>query len=532
MKKVKQILSIDIGGAYVKFVSAEISGGEIDVIRSFLKEVSGEEKERIDSVRNAVKEFTESGYTPKQVLLSLSCLCAEVMRIDLPYMPQNEIIEALKWRVKDKINFSIEDASIDFTISDEYKKEDGLKQMCVIAAVSDKKELYKILSVFNELNLEVLRIDTSPTVFCQYLEQDKSLKNSDTVAMVEVGAKHTYVTIYKNNKLEFIRKTPISSMDINETMCGTLINDKGKVEIAKEEAESIKRQYGFPIDRTDMLNDRISAVHIVATVRPVLERLATEIKRTFNYYVGEFNGEEPKKIFFTGGGALLKNLDVFIKGELGIEAVLINEIPGVQNLKTIEKNEVPQFMTALSILLPSESKKINLLPVELAREKNEAIQKISIRMVGFATLSVLILIYIGLTMRISYFNKKSENAVSYRKSMLEVISLYEKVSERANAISSLKAKEIKPDIAMKILSNILPSNMFLEQMEILETPKEVRIKGVLIPTSLVPEDELTKFMDQIESSEFVRNANLGTVEKSKDNIGRLTLRFEIMIEIK
>lgn len=537
INKPKRVLSIDIGSTALKLVVVEISGHRVKLLKAGIKEypLSGAQtgtQTTDDIIKNYIGEFLKNDALPKETYLVLSSPYVQIERVELPIMPSSEIVGAIKWRVKDKVSFDIDDAEIDYTIAEEIEGEGGAKQTVVLAEIADRQAIEKILVVMRELRLTVVNINSIPFCTANYLDHIKDIKPEEFTAFIEFGANHTYVSLYKSKRLMFVRDIPVSSLQITDSMCGVLVSDKGKMELSKEQAESIKRQFGFP-DNTAVLPDgRISANQIIALVRPILEHIASEIKRTFTYYAGEFKGAEPSRIYLIGGGARLKNLDTFLSKELNV-SVKYFDLPGEIRNETGENNEVlSSYLGAIGAVLHPVGGVVNLLPKEFVGEKAKNVQRISIRMVGFTAISILILLYAGIGIRAGYYKGRLDNARAHRNTLQEIITLYSKISQRTEAVSLLSSGAISGSILLKEISNIIPADIVLNRLNINFNKKQVVFKGVLHSLSPVIEDELTKFMEMLENSPLFEEANLVSAEKTKAEDGRLTANFEISCSLK
>lgn len=539
MKRIKQVLAIDIGSAALKMAVLEVSGAKVRLLRTYLKEfpesasqrhpASSQKKDEF--VKSSIQEFLTEGLSPKEVYIALSSPNVEIERIDIPNMPLQEIPEAVKWKIKDRISFKVDEAVVDSYIAEEHKEEDGSKKLAVTVAVVQKNEIYDIISIIKELHLTVVSINAVPFGIANILKGVKDIKPKEPVACVEIGAKHTYVSVYKSNRLLFTRIIPVSSSQITEAMCGVLVSDKGRMELSYAEAESIKKRFGLPVDQIDMIDGKIPPVQVVGMIRPILEQLAIEIKRTFMYYTSELKGTEPKKVYITGGGGKLKNLCKFLNEELNIDVDYLNLPLNIDNETKEDKESLLSFLGLISIAMPVSDETINLLPPELRAEKAQAIQKVSIRVVGFTVLCILILLYIGISMHGSSYKKRLDNALPYSKALQTVTNMYNKVSQYTEAVGLIKSGEISGELLFKEISNIVPNDIELYELEFNLDPKEVRFKGVIHQKTSIVEDELTEFMEDIEASAFFHDANLSTIEKKQEK-GKESAEFEIICSLR
>lgn len=527
MKKQKKVLAIDIGTTALKMAIVDISGAKIKLLKANLVELP--ESVSLDKngfIKTSIQNFLEGNLSVKQVYVALSFPYVEIERVDLPNMPLNEISEAVKWKLKDKLPFSIEESIIDSAVADEYATAEGAKELVVMTASAQRKEINSILSVLQDLHLVPVSIGVVPFGLSNLLEYMKDVNPEESISIVEIGANHTYISIYKSNKLMFTRNIPVFSSQITDSMCGVLVSDKGRIELGKESAEDIKRRFGMPLSSENILDNKIPASHISAMVRPILERLASEIKRTFNYYISELKGVKPDKIYLTGGGARLKNLDKFIKEELKVDIQYLGLPEKIENETEEDSQSILSFLGLISTVLPLQGMKVNLLPPEIAVEKVETIKKASIRMVGFTVLSILVLLYFGATIRVAGYKKRLESAKSQRNILQKVINYHNRLIQFNEAVQTIKREDVSCELLFKEISSIIPDNIVLNELSFNIDTKEIIFKGIIYPKSPVVEDELTRFMEGIENSNYFKDANLVSVEKDQTG-GKLIANFEI-----
>jgi len=82
-----------------------------------------------------------------------------------------------------------------------------------------------------------------------------------------------------------------------------------------------------------------------------IEELAGEISRSLSFYLERVPDAALSRIYLTGGGALLKNLDVFLTGRLGAPTSVLNPL---QLLPVAAQSEIPNgplYTVALGLAL-------------------------------------------------------------------------------------------------------------------------------------------------------------------------------------
>ncbi len=92
-----------------------------------------------------------------------------------------------------------------------------------------------------------------------------------------------------------------------------------------------------------------STAHIVnQAIAPVLIELATEIRRSLDYYTTRY-GSRPEEVYLCGGTAKLRDLDVFLANELGIAVHIANPMSSVS---VNCPKYTPQYLDEIAPLLP------------------------------------------------------------------------------------------------------------------------------------------------------------------------------------
>jgi type IV pilus assembly protein PilM len=84
--------------------------------------------------------------------------------------------------------------------------------------------------------------------------------------------------------------------------------------------EAGAQQSGEPVDLRTRVSDAVA---------PVLVDLATELRRSLDYYRTRYQNQ-PQVIFLSGGTARLPNLDKFLSNELGVPVVVANPLANVK----------------------------------------------------------------------------------------------------------------------------------------------------------------------------------------------------------
>ena len=82
-------------------------------------------------------------------------------------------------------------------------------------------------------------------------------------------------------------------------------------------------------------DEKVDKEKLSAAVKPIADRLATELRRSFDYFIGQLGGGEIKKVTLSGGGAALKGLAEYLTTQLNVPVVTFDPLKKVtvpQNL--------------------------------------------------------------------------------------------------------------------------------------------------------------------------------------------------------
>lgn len=176
---------------------------------------------------------------------------------------------------------------------------------------------------------------------------EKQLENG--VAVVDFGAATTGVAIYEEGDLQYVGVVPVGSNNLTNDLAIVL-------EIDTEIAEEIKRrhisgafketkdvvvkvgreEFSFPREKIDeVARDRLL---------DIFDKVRKEIKRA------GFDQRLPEGIVLTGGGAKLRDLDVFVKEALNASV----KIGVPENMSGLaESIKKPEYATAVGLMLLS-----------------------------------------------------------------------------------------------------------------------------------------------------------------------------------
>lgn len=195
------------------------------------------------------------------------------------------------------------------------------------------------------------------------------------VALVEIGAQVTNVSVHAGGMLLGLKSIPIGSNDITDALASSLGIRRGQAERLKcvsgsaiatpsDHREMVPvngpgDEHVLPLARGADEQNRIARAELVGVVTERLSYLASEIGKSLKTL--GFAGANAGQVVLTGGGAELHGVAEFMQGALG-RAVRIGKPPPIAGLP--EAHATPGFATLAGLCLYAADDPVDVRSVE------------------------------------------------------------------------------------------------------------------------------------------------------------------------
>lgn len=345
------IVSLDVGASKVSCVVGQVNKfSEIEVIGYGLSENSGIKKgiivdpQRVAESITATIEQAEdvSGLVINSTYVNIKGMNVRIEKINMKSEIENPN-DGLKlndiYKIFEKIQMSVQVASdeqiIDiipnnYKVNDRDYKEEPIGAFCrdfeinadvVISKGQYIEGLMRALK-YSDLKLDGLIIETLATSNIVLMPEEKQIG----VLMLDVGAGHTDISVYKDSELKYYDTIPVGGDHITNDIAITF-------DITTEEAEKLKRQYNLAIKAMIANNHDIKLTTTVSgddkqvikcsDIVSVIEARITEIYQIIRRMLADAN--------------MLENVDCMVITGQGI-----SNIVGVEELAvlTLKINQV------------------------------------------------------------------------------------------------------------------------------------------------------------------------------------------------
>ncbi|MBM3251822.1 MAG: hypothetical protein FJZ11_03475, partial [Candidatus Omnitrophica bacterium] len=505
-KKINSFIIVDIGYE-LTLISIEFKS---HVIVNGLKKIKLETYKKDEVILSSLRDFIKTNnIRHNNVILKPSLDSLLIKRIQLPALPDDELAEAIKWQLKEDISFDLSAAVMDFSIIKKTTKEDGSKTLDIICAIAQEQEVKHQVALLKQAGLTCLSVGVLPFGYEKLIERYLAPKEEVSLGILHLSDNICYISFFKNNKLQFYRELPISVDKLKDSLKGALVSHKGRVELSAEEADEVISKIGVPESDT-VYKDKISSSQILAMIRPILERLVMEVRRSLSYYDSQFSSGIINKVFIAGSSLTIPNIDKFLAKELSMDIGKISLKDKLMVSSSINPESLSEVYANLGLAIDYQQN-LNLLPYEFRTEKIEKLEKVSLRWVVILAILLLAVSFLFTKVRIGAYQRRLDNAKLHLETLSALKHLKVKIDELNNFVNDIRKSEPPVSLIFKKISNIASNELFFSNFSINADSKTGTVSGFIKSSNKNPDAVLTKFVRDMENSRYFSDATIDNV---------------------
>jgi type IV pilus assembly protein PilM len=243
----KAVIGLDMGTDMIKFVEIRAGRTALELVHLGLaptprETISNGVIVNPETLGAAVRDLLSSqGVRTRAVVSSVAGQSSLVVRpIEVPRMTRQELADTMRWEVERHIPFAASEVIMDFQpmIAPEDLPPDA-QNMDVLLAVAQEDMINAHVQTLLVANLEPTVIDVEPLSAARALVDINADQGAydQVIALVNVGATTTDISIIRSGLLSFTRPIPLAGDSITNA-----ISENLGVEI--ERAEQLKREEG------------------------------------------------------------------------------------------------------------------------------------------------------------------------------------------------------------------------------------------------------------------------------------------------
>ncbi|MDR9450071.1 MAG: type IV pilus assembly protein PilM [Acidimicrobiia bacterium] len=300
-------------------------------------------------VRDALTQLWKTAKLPKKrVVVGIANQRVIVRRVDVPYMAEDELAQALPFQAQEYIPIPIDEAILDYVPLEEFATPNGEAMLSILVVAAQKDMAADILRVVGEVGVKVMAIDLQAFALSRaVLGADFDL-DTGTQAIVNIGAGLTQVILMKGGTIRFLRMLTIGGASFTAALA-----DRMPMEM--DQAEQYKRRTGVAIDAAPAGGEGEALARSVLTEEADI--LIEEIRGSVDYYLSQSGGDTLDRLFVAGNGARLPNLANRLGRSLGV---------GVQPVRVLDEEKMRVGKLGLSDVELAQAQPVLPVPVGLA----------------------------------------------------------------------------------------------------------------------------------------------------------------------
>ncbi len=546
----KKHVAIDIGNHTIKILELRSTAKGIDIVHHAVAPTPPGGFQ-ISVLAAQLKEMLrEHRIKTKQAVIGLAGKGVATRRLSLPNIPEDEIQEAIRWQAGELFPFALGDAMLAFQILARDDSEAQTKQE-VLAAAATRETVMEHITVLQEAGLEPIGLMAEPYAVEQLWRSANLGENEEgSIAVLDLGAHKTSIHIFQGGELQFSRYVPTSGDAFTMALTGMIRAGEEEIELSTAQAEKLKREHGIPsVEDRGKTGEGIPLSQLAVRIRPVLEKLETEISRSFDYYAFQFQGETITRLLLTGGGARLKGIETFFVDRFDVRVGFLDPLAPIVMQDSPVFSEVDAanrllLTVAVGLALPL-TERFNLLPVDLQPHR----KRWSVRApVGYGLLGLLFLLPLGQYGYQSHRRVSTlKRAVNIKKSTFEqyqyifkehqrLTSENSQLDAKLNQMPNLDLKVPQMAAALRLISQKIPENVALTNIDVEENVEEggglaVRLKGLIYGQKEEAFPLVTQFLEDLDGAPIFSNVELGSAGDEKAH-EPAALVFEIACVLK
>lgn len=247
-----------------------------------------------------------------------------LLMVEAPAVDPTELRAAVRWQIKDLIDFHIDDAVIDVFDIPEQKSSGRQKMMYVV--VSRIGDVQQHIDSFekNDIDLDVIDIpELAQRNVAALLPED-----SGGVALLSIGQHNTLLTISRNSNLYLTRHIDVGLQRIMQLIAANKSNDEF----------SLEDDNGLPVE-----------------VQGLLDSITLELQRSLDYYESNFSMPPVSGVIIAPMEENVPGLIPYFSSTLGTAVRMLDLNVFLDIEGTMSDRLQAQCMDAIGLALREES---------------------------------------------------------------------------------------------------------------------------------------------------------------------------------
>ncbi len=479
----KTSIGIEVKPHAISAVKVRTLGNKREVVQ--VEKIGLDEIQRGDTlaIGHQVEQILRKIKSNNSPVTSLICGSDVNMRLlRMPKVSKKEIHEALLWKNKKELHFFNDAPTILHYIILDEEQAPAAGEFYVLVIAVKEDQIRHHLEIMERAKIIPSKLTIRPIAQWNFM---KCIPGKSTNSLViDIGFENCHLTFFRSNTLQFAREIPVGGNHFTSALMQTIFVDNKSYILSWEEAEALKIEIGLPHEVADgKTSQGIPHSEIAVMMRPVAEKLASEIRMSLDYYKENFNVETYDNIYFTGNAIRLKRLRSFLESFLSqrMRPLFVTEgVSFMQSAQSKEQESLPMDTIGAAL---SKGSDLNFLPPHAKKELSYR-KALSKAISGF----IVLLGICGSSLFI--MNKKNSDTniilLTYKESLERVRNEnreYETLMNEINTLNTVQTKikeETLQDSSvtsiLRWVSGIIPDEIVLDELSWGEAYNEIELR--------------------------------------------------------
>lgn len=253
----------------------------------------------VESIKTLVSQIKLGS---KNVCISLSGTSMIIKRMSLEVQNKRELSDQVFWEAEQYLPFDVSEVVMDFHVLSGAKES---KTDVVLVAVK-RSVLDSYMACVEEAGLRPKIVDSDFFALQNVFEVNYSPNPSEAVAVIDIGAAATKIVVVHNGGPVFTKDSSLGGANLTDEIQRSL-------NLSYSDAETLKMGAGGPIPQ-----------EVSDLMQIMAENLASEIKRSLDFYNASSAGAPVAFLLLAGGGAKIPNLSKTVEDVTGLPTQIIN----------------------------------------------------------------------------------------------------------------------------------------------------------------------------------------------------------------
>jgi type IV pilus assembly protein PilM len=294
----------------------------------------------VEAVGETINRVVQKSATrSKQAAVAVSGSAVITKIVSMPAsMSDAEMAAQIQLEADQYIPYPLEEVNIDFQVIGPSEKNPELVDVLLAASRSENVDDRVAALELAGLNAAVVDVEAyaMENACTQLLDQFPGNGAEQTIAVTDIGATTTTLSILHNNKTIYTREQNFGGRQLTEEI-------QRRYGLSREEAGMAKRQGGLP----DNYGPEV--------LEPFKEAMAQQISRSLQFFYSSSAYNSVDHIVLAGGTSSIAGVDELVEERIGIPTTIANPFANMSVAPRVKpqrlSNDAPALMIAVGLAL-------------------------------------------------------------------------------------------------------------------------------------------------------------------------------------